>query len=554
MGCKANQFEGTIIEENQVERYSTITSNVKLLCRLEGSVTDCNVYKVKLYEKSKVAQDSWNLVGEDLTAINISLNYNEDKTYRYMVYVKNIITGAVYENIWTEFIFTIDKKPPTISISDEPDMETGLYKGEVEVSLVDEGLGVIYAGCIDTGTFDEFGDKIYDCVNAKEYTTFTDTYVLQETNIYMILAYDEWGNVTKDKDVKYISIDNETPTFEIFAKGEYVDYVIPEGGFTNKDVISVQVKDNNTGSYLKYRIKDINDQYGEWMSTKGEGDMKSLDYFEFTAEGFYEVIPVDAIGNEGAVRHFIIDRTAPSYKVLLGEGDSEEDVTNRNSILETRFRIVWNNSSLKSYEAPIIKVTHNGKVYKSGEKIDGTGEHVFVITDLAGNVVMDKRTLNKGNNICLNNVNIKPKKIFEFEVGPSSVIDSSGYKFSENDVIIFAVNAYYFGGSNCAAETVKYKSITADSYFVVGSYANHFNTSKQVSVNLGDEMNQAVDGFAYAIVVSEEVAKKDLDLPIGENFFTKDPIGWSLIFVTGALIIYVGVRLIFFRKKVKVLK
>ena len=233
---------GTIIEENQVERYSTITSNVKLLCRLEGSVTDCNVYKVKLYEKSKVAQDSWNLVGEDLTAINISLNYNEDKTYRYMVYVKNIITGAVYENIWTEFIFTIDKKPPTISISDEPDMETGLYKGEVEVSLVDEGLGVIYAGCIDTGTFDEFGDKIYDCVNAKEYTTFTDTYVLQETNIYMILAYDEWGNVTKDKDVKYISIDNETPTFEIFAKGEYVDYVIPEGGFTNKDVISVKLR------------------------------------------------------------------------------------------------------------------------------------------------------------------------------------------------------------------------------------------------------------------------------------------------------------------------
>ena len=48
--------------------------------------------------------------------------------------------------------------------------------------------------------------------------------------------------------------------------------------------------------------------------------------------------------------------------------------------------------------------------------------------------------------------------------------------------------------------------------------------------------------------------RQKLGFDIGESFFTKDPIGWSLIFATGAALLYIGIRLVFFRKKIKVLK
>ena len=555
--------DGAIIQDSQVERNSTITSNTKLLCRLEGNVSDCNVYKIKLYEQSKTAQSSWTLIGEDMAATNITVEYGEDKTFRYMVYVKNTVTGAVYENIWTEFIFTIDKKPPTIVIGSAPDLATGLYKGNVQVSLADTGLAIIYAGCVDNNQVDEFGDRIYDCSNVVEYATFTASYTLEETNIYKIVALDEWGNITQESDIKYISIDNEAPTIDVFAKGEYLDYTIPENGFTNKEVISVQVKDNNVGGYLKYRMKNpLNDTYdNEWLTTKGEGEMPSLDYFEFMADGFYEVIPVDAIGNEGTARHFIIYRGEAVYKALpVNEKDLPKDeegkpVDSLSGVVSFDFYITWENNSLVSYIAPIVKVTLNGKPYAAKQTVNTTGEHVFEFTDLAGNVTTFMMVLDKSDVVCLNNLKIKPRARFTYPIENNTSFEIGDYKFKSDDVIIFAVRTNYYTGNSCGNDMLCYRQINDDSYFVVGSTAGYFNGQGKVQLNTGDSFFSGIDSqFGYAIVVSKDVAKKDLGLPIGENFFTKDPLGWSLIFIAGAASLYVAIRLIFFRKKVKVLK
>ena len=61
-------------------------------------------------------------------------------------------------------------------------------------------------------------------------------------------------------------------------------------------------------------------------------------------------------------------------------------------------------------------------------------------------------------------------------------------------------------------------------------------------------------GTMYVFVVDRDVAKNELGFKIGENFFTKDPVGWSLIFIAGFGVIYLGLKLTVFKKRVKVLK
>ena len=87
--------------------------------------------------------------------------------------------------------------------------------------------------------------------------------------------------------------------------------------------------------------------------------------------------------------------------------------------------------------------------------------------------------------------------------------------------------------------------------------ANHINTHTNVSITLTDELTQKVNelgGFVYAFVVDKSVAVDDLGFKIGENFFTEDPLGWSLLFFGGIGLIYLGLKLFVFKKKVKVLK
>ena len=206
-------------------------------------------------------------------------------------------------------------------------------------------------------------------------------------------------------------------------------------------------------------------------------------------------------------------------------------------------------------ESSFVKVTLNGKPYNAKQNVNTTGEHVFEFTDLAGNVTTYMLVLDKSDVICLNNIKISPRARFTYQIMDSTSFTIGDYKFKSDDVIIFAVRTNYYTGNSCSEDVLCYRQINSDSYYVVDSTAGYFNSQGQVNLNNGDTLFAGIDSqFGYAVVVSKDMAKKELGLPIGENFFTKDPLGWSLIFIAGAVGLYVAVRLIFFRKKVRVLK
>lgn len=542
---------GQIINGAKIEKNSTIKNNAQLLCRLDGVATSCDVYDVVL---ERLTNNGYTVVGQkDLT--KIYMEYGEQATYRYIIKIKNAVTGKVYDNIRVEFQFKIDRDPPEIYVEGTQHAETGIYSTDVKVSLASDGLGVVYYGCVDEGQYmNGIWEPQYNCKDAVEIGTFgtlasKDSYTLQETGIYMIIASDSIGNITQGEDIKYISIDKENPTISIKVIGEYLEYLVPENGFTNSEKVSIEAMDNNRDSYFKYRMKQTNDQYGEWIYVYNVDHTGA--YLECVVDGFYEVVPIDAVGNEGLSRHFIIYRQAPMYKVT----SQGKDITKESSVIKGSFKVEWTNSSLASYIAPIVKVTMNGNPYTSGTEIKQTGEYLFVFTDLAGNTVSDKRTVNVNDSVCLNNVKITPKKQYTFPMKDVVVIQNDEYVFEEDDVIIFAVNVYYFGGSSCGKDLLSYQFIDKSSYMLVTkNIADFFNSRGEISVNFGEQYDiEKIGEYAEMFVVSKSVAKKELNLPIGENFFTKDPLGWSLIFAAGAAVLYVGIRLIFFRKKVRVL-
>jgi hypothetical protein len=360
----------------------------------------------------------------------------------------------------------------------------------------------------------------------------------------MVTAVDKVGNVTQGREIKFINVDNEAPTVKVLSKGEYLNYEISEAGFTNAETVIIEVSDNNLESKFKYRIKTSADVYGEWITHVSNS-------LEVVEEGYYEVVPIDAVGNEGIERHFIIYRQAPKFTVMVDDKASN----NENDIIDKDFMITWDEPR-DSYKAPIIKVTMNGAPYKKNDKIKDTGEYVFVFTDLAGNISNYKIAINKNKSICLNNVGITPKKHYLISL-ESPVIFNKDYKFTEDDVVVLATTSNYFGGSSaCGENALNYRTISGDSYFQVGAYAEYANTNKKLPINLGEEDKRLIKdlgGYVYAIIIDIDVAKDDLGFPIGENFFTKDPLGWSLIFLSSAAVLYVGIRLIFFKKKVKVL-
>ena len=551
---------GVIIQDRQVVDGETINKNIQLLCYVEGANDNrCSTYDVKL---EKFNGDGFiRLMLPDVT--RVSETYGSQSTYKYTISIKNASTGYVYENLKTEFVFTIDKQAPSITVTGDLDTQWGIYRGEVRVAVSENGVGTIFAGCISTGV-NEFGDKIYNC-NENPIETFSPNTTLTKTGVYMIIAEDAVGNVTKDREIKYVSIDNEKPEISIKSKGQYLNYEISEKGFTNSDIVIVETSDNNEASYFKYRFKNesTNDQYSEWI-THNSGML------EISEEGYYEVQAYDAVGNVGMERHFIIYRQAPKYTVVVGD-----EIMFGSGVVSEEFYIYWNEKPVNSYEAPIVKVTVNGRNYpnaifgNNGKPTNAkeitmkdSGEYLFELTDLAGNVTVYKIAISKeSDKICLNNVSIKPKTALlvglDEETGKAGITGFNKYKFTEDDVIIIATSTYYFGGSSaCGADSLNYRSLSDASYIVVGGYANYANSNGGLVVTLDAELTNTLKelgGFAVGIVVDVDVAKKDLGLPIGENFFTKDPLGWSLIFISGAAALYVGIRLVFFRKKVKVL-
>ena len=524
-----------------------VNTDVKLICYSNDNnhtVKDCaQFYDVKLY---KAVPNGYELVTNKSDNTFIS-EKNENK-YKYVVSIKSSENNIVYEHLNTEIVFTIDKVAPSITIDGEKHEKWGIYKGEVKVLIDTDGVGTIYGDCVPTGV-DEYGDKIYDCDdNNPLVEEFKFNYTLSETGVYKIIAVDDIGNVTTGRLIKYVEIDNEKPTISIKASNEYMEYSLAENAYTNAPTIKVTSIDNNSQSYIMYRVKKGDSVYGEWIA-------HSSSELIVTDEGMYEIKPVDLIGNEGIARHFIIYRQLPQYSVFVGNSVSADT---SHQIITENVRVSWSEPEHET-QAPIVKVTVNGRAYERQSVISETGEYVFVFTDLAGNTTTHKLTINKDPNVCLNNVKILPNKQYLFNVNNMKLSGGGDYTFKENDVIIFAVPTNYYNGvSACGENILCYKTLDEESYLVLTkAVANYINNNKNVSINISEETEAKINelgGFVYAFVVDYEVATDDLGFKIGENFFTKDPLGWMLIFASGAGLIYIGLKIFVFRKKVKVLK
>lgn len=533
---------GYILQDKPVVDGSTIKNDAKLLCYVNGTNDDClDNYDVKLFQFN--GSGYIQIMPNDVT--KVVERYDSKTIYKYTVSIKNV-RGEPYVYLKKDFTFTIDKQAPNITLEGDLDPLWGIYRGEVRVMVSDDGKGTIYAGCVAIGE-DERQNKIYSC-NEEPLAEFTSNYTLSKTGIYKIIAEDEVGNVTRGDKIKYVNIDDEKPTVEIKVQGQYLSYNVAEKGYTNSSSVILEISDNNEGGHLKYRVKNFasNDVYGDWI-------IYNSNYLEVTEEGYYEIIPIDAVGNEGMERHFIIYRQAPSYSVNVQNTDQNTS----KDIVDKSFDVTWS-KNVYSYVAPIVKVTMNGKPYKAGTVIENPGEYTFVFTDLAGNVATHKVLVSNSKSICLDNVLITPKKQ-SLLYADNPIIEAGKYTFSDDDVILLVTPTYYFGGdSMCGADVLNYRFLNDEkSYILLDNFADFANANKGITLTLNEKTINVINelgGSAYVVIVSQDVARKELGLPIGENFFLKDPLGWSLVFIAGIGLLYVGIRLVFFRKKVRVLK
>ena len=529
---------GVIIQDSIVTPGKKIKNNAKLICYFESVTSNCDIYNIKVYKFTGSGYQE--IVLRDPTVVSESY----ETRYKYVVSIKGV-DGYIYENLATELEFTIDKIAPNITVEGNQEELYGFYKGEVRILIDSNGEGTIYNQCVVTGV-DEYGDNTYSCSVTPVVESFTSNYTLSETGSYMIIARDEVGNITTGREIKYITIDNEKPKIKVTVSNEYVTYGLSEKGYTNADKVLVESVDNNEGNYFMYRKMKADGTYDEWI-TQTSSSLEIID------EGYYEVKPVDAVGNEGLERHFIIYRQAPKYYIYV---NNKLNVIN-DIITEDTF-ITWDEPK-NELVAPIIKVTLNGKPYQKRTVLNETGEYVFNFTDLAGNSITHKLTINKSDSICLDNVKLVPNKQYLFPVDNIALNGGEGYEFKKDDVIVFATPTNYYGSNpECAQGVLCYKSLDKSAYILIDDgTAKYINQNKNVIITISDEhknqINQA-GGFVYAIIVNKNVAKEQLGFEIGENFFTKDPLGWSLIFISSAGLIFIGLKVVVFKKKVKVLK
>lgn len=548
-----------IIEGAKVENKETykIKNNAKLICYdpITNETLNCNNYDVKL--QYKVTENSWK---EITNMSDYKATHSTEITYKFIASIKFTLgTESAYYNknegtsiLKSEVVFTIDKVAPEITISGKNDNPYGIYHGQVTVNVASDGRGTIYGGCVVVEE-DNNGNKIYEC-SETPIATDVSNYTIFETGTYKVSAVDEIGNVTKGKEIKYFTIDNDAPSISVTAKSTYLNYKLSEKGYTNASAVLVEAVDNNIDSKFMYCLV-AEEGLCEWVTSSGAS-------LEFAEEGYYKVKPIDIVGNVGIERSFIIYRQKPTFEIYYSQKNT---LGEKNKVYTEDVFVTWKEPTSVN-QAPIVKATLNGYPYEKQQSITETGEYVLVLVDLAGNTTTHKISINKSDKICLDNVCITPHAQFIFNnVGEKAIFEgNNGYTFKKDDVLIYATPTNYYGGNeDCAYNIFNYRSLLdKEAYNVLtANQATRINNSSveepYVFGTFTPNTKAAIDevgGTVYIFVVSLDVAKDDLDFDIGENFFTKDPLGWSLIFIAGAGFIYMGVKLVFFKKKVKVLK
>lgn len=454
----------------------------------------------------------------------------------------------------------IDIVPPAITITSPVTSGIAgvaggkLYNGEVVITVDEDSTGYLYKNC-QLGPNDNLV-----CDGNETPETFTGTKVLTKTGMYRYHSIDEAGNDTVTRDGGYFEfqIDNDLPTVSIKANNKDLGEIkLAQGAYTNDGSVVIRVADNILPSGLKiqYRLKTTKADFTSWTT-------QALDTITLKDEGYYEIRAVDFVGNSSLVKSFVIDRTASTLQFKVNDstgGEESRNMYNGEVIVSDKksIQIDWEERTSKNPDAPIVKVTVNGLVYHKGVTITQSGEYNIVATDLAGNISTYRIAVDLNQSLCLNNQRLKVKNQYMFNASNITFSGKRGYKFTPNDIIIFAIPLYDGGViDSCGAGISSYMVLDEKSFIEVKNQAEYLNNSDNASYTLDKnylDIAAQNGGYVYAFVVEKTVAEIDLALPVSKFFFLEDPIGWTIIFALAVALIASLVKVFLVRRKVKVL-
>ena len=178
-----------------------------------------------------------------------------------------------------------------------------------------------------------------------------------------------------------------------------------------------------------------------------------------------------------------------------------------------------------------------------------------MVTDLAGNISRYRKVIRNSNYICLNGQIVNVKAQYMFRGNNITFGIDKEFRFNSNDVVLFAIP---MSSSNDTCSFTNYKMLGSRSFYEVRDDYATINNSGESGMKyvLDSSYSSKIElnnSYVYAFVIEREVAEVDLQLPVDRFFFFEDPIGWSIIFALGALILYSIIRVMFVRRKAKLL-
>ena len=556
---------GEVIPGRQYEYGERIPTQAILKC-MDGLLTkDCTLEQ---YTYSMVVNgNNYSSYNNSIYALKDPISqdsvflYGSEDRLKDEIRIELTVSINGKSDIYTKLFVIIDRKAPIITIDGRTAEGTTTYISTVVVSLDSEdatNIATIYK-CDDikddvcmtrlpNGSLVE-GGQIFDTIDSGE---FTYTFDIYKSGYFMIVATDDpinLGNTSKD----WFALDNEAPTINVSnGQASMAPYM-----YTNIDSVKANVIDEL--SEINSRIEVSYTALNEADKTY-EAEMTYDSLLGLTREGKYVLTPIDGVGHVGESITFYIYRQAPKYELSGDSKSVRKDVV-----------LSWS-APENEMIAPIVSVTVDGAMYSAeynsedkkytGELIESFGEHTFVIVDAAGNRSVIMVTVNNTNNVCINGSMVNVKRHYNYQINNLIIGGKEeGYTYSEDDVIIFALPSQVTGSECVSNGLLGYRTLDPEnSYFLVssGSVANRLNNNQFDFVAQQFISKEAIKevtnigGTVIVFVVTKDVANGVLGYSVGTNFFMEDPLGWTMIFMTGILALIPGYR-IFVKKKVRVI-
>ena len=155
-------------------------------------------------------------------------------------------------------------------------------RGDVIISVDDLATGYLYEKCT-------YVNNLISCDEDSLRILATGDHVINKTGVYKYHSIDDAGNDTVKRDGYYnFQIDNTAPTLTIHSDKTGIKILLPQGGYTNAALVSIESFDNILEDEVKI----------EWSVTRVEGTSFSAwqlvsERNFITQEGYYKII--DAI-------------------------------------------------------------------------------------------------------------------------------------------------------------------------------------------------------------------------------------------------------------------